>query len=328
MTRIYMLAISLLVILQATCFGLERVTDSEKRLSLEPAQEWSVETNPQQGILLMLRGPEDSGANINFILERGVSISMDDYEKLSETNAGRDTEMFDFTILSRESVQIGGVDARSWVYTAKVGKDKTPIKCKVTFVIKDNNAYVITCGVLEDKFDQSSASFDSMLASIIWEKTPPEIKLAPAGKPTRVKDKTKVLSALMPAGWKSDPKPPQGAIMLLTCPPSTYSISILTEAVGGASLAAYEKASEQNASGGDDGFKIESKATVLIGGTRASKWIYTASYGEHKVPMKCMVLLMLRKKTAYTVTMGSVESQFNEARPTFDAFMKSITWIK
>jgi len=323
-----MFAIVLLVTLQVTSFCAERITDSEKRLTLEPAAGWSVETKPDKGIILMLRGPENSGANLNIIPERNVSISLDDYEKLSETNATRDSDMFDFTILTRENMQIGGVNAGSWVYTAKVGKDKTPIKCKVVFVLNNGTAYVITCGVLENMYDQSSAAFDSMLGSIVWEKTPPAVKKTPVGKSIRVSDKNKVLSLLMPADWKSDPNLPKDAVMLLTGAPATSSVSILKENVGNATLAAYEKASEENATSGTGGLKIESKSSTMVNGVPASKWVYTALYGEQKVPLKCIVLLVVRKKVAYTITMGAVESQFDEARPRFETFIKSIVWLK
>ncbi len=328
MTRIWMLVIALLVSLQVTSYCAERVTDSDKRLSIEMAEGWSVEANPQQGIVLMLRGPENSGANLNIIPEHNVSISLEDYEKLSETNTSRDPEMFDFTILTRESMEIGGVKAGSWVYTAKVGQDKTPIKCKVVFIINGNTAYVITCGVLENLYDQSAAAFDSMLGSVVWEKTSLPVKKAPLGKPTRISDKSKVISLLLPTDWKNDPNPPKGAVMLLTGAPATSSLSILKESVGNATLAEYEKASEQNATSGTDGFKIISKSKIKIGGTPASKWVYTAFYGEQKIPLKCMVILVIRKKVAYTMTLGAVESQFDEAKPRFETFIKSITWLK
>ena len=327
MKKIWIILVILIVGIQTAAVCADRVYDNEKRLSIEVAEGWNAVDSPQKPICLMLTSTSESGANVNIIPEENANISLEDYEKLNESNSAKDPDLIDFTIITRTDTQIDGVAAKSWVYSAKVGKDKTPIKCKVTFVIKNNTAFVITCGASEQKFESQLEAFDSMVSSIHWNKAPPAKKPAPVGKPVRISDKNKVISVLMPAGWKSDPNP-QGALLVMTGPPPTSSVSVLTEKVGAMTLAGYEKASEKNATGGTDAFTIVSKSPATIGKVAAKKWVYTATYGEKKIPLKCMVFLVVRNKVAYTITMGSVDSQFDKAQPVFSSCAKSIIWLK
>jgi hypothetical protein len=68
-------------------------------------------------------------------------------------------------ILEKKDITVGGIPAVKAVYLSRTKESRT-IKADVYFLLKDNKGYIISCGMLENTYDDYHAMFDKIVNSL------------------------------------------------------------------------------------------------------------------------------------------------------------------
>jgi len=158
-----------LLVTVATAAKETRVTDSSRALSVAVPTGWKSDKSGLLGSKLILFGPEHEGfrVNINLMTEKVGSMSLSDYARVSEENAGK--IITGYELLSKGSTKMDGVDARFMVYRGSIGTPPRQLEFKGVFSIRGKIAYILTYTAPKDVFDQHQKAFDTVVKSVKWQ---------------------------------------------------------------------------------------------------------------------------------------------------------------
>ena len=146
---------------EVTAADLKTYTDDEYGYLIKYPEDWTL----QEGSVVLFIGPvqNDSTVTVNIMVERlSSSFTLEEY--LSYGVDQLESLYSDFNLESTTDTKINNEDCLIAVYT--FSSEGTDIKIKQAILIKNDLAYVITCGSKPGNFDENDKDyFEPMIQS-------------------------------------------------------------------------------------------------------------------------------------------------------------------
>jgi hypothetical protein len=141
--------------------------NSQYGFSVQYPADWTSQEGVS-GTIVMFAGPTIASTggviNINIVSEKlsdSSKVSLSDYVKAGEAQLKKNFP--DFTKTSDYNTTIGGQPAEVFVFTGSV--NKISLKFAQTYLLKNNQSYVITYASGPDMFDKYSNAFNLAITS-------------------------------------------------------------------------------------------------------------------------------------------------------------------
>jgi hypothetical protein len=133
-----------------------------------------------------------------------------------------------------------------------------------------------------------------------------------------------------PKGWKSENGSQYGVLAVFYGPiEKNFAVNInyvVENLPTSMSLGDYTTAALRAVAGSMDNYKVISKRTVSVAGTKATEHIYEFNLNEAGMKLKGKQLIFVRGRKAQVFTFTALTSNYSKHVSTFDQSMKTLRW--
>jgi len=295
-------------------------TDKENGFTIDFPEDWEYKEK-MNGTDVMCFSPQE-GMTDKFRENLSVShedlssiksLTLDKYVELSEANMKK--VVTDYKRLSLVDKKIGGIPAKEFIYTFKMGN--YTIKGRLCLLIKGGTGYIITGTATDSTFDKYQKQFNKIFDSI--KIIPKEkVKAGPAQSEVvngRYINKKYKFSIDIPKEWESKDDV-NGRIMFLFTPLELNdnfreNINIGNEKIpSGMSNDAYMKLSATNMKKVLNKFKNLGETKLKINGLPARRLNYAFTMGEFKI--KGITFIVFKKGESFIISCGMLDSTYDK----------------